>query len=173
MDTSESKSLPAPDADQPETDPRPTRPGAPFAALLPVSDLLLDPEPGEGPYVSREERLAKAFLPLADRLMTQYEQRFDRQAVLEALPDWAYDKLRVGRRVSEDEQSVLREYFALNHPALFERLDPVEVAADWLLARAMAHIHGHTEPSLPPRPGRQGPANDAQTAKPAADETEG
>ena len=92
---------------------------------------------------------------MTEKMQRDYEQRFDREAVLAALPDWMYDKLQTNEPITDADRLILRGEFFMQHPELAARIDPVEVVQGWRYGRWWERNHGRPEPELPPRTGRK------------------
>lgn len=126
------------------------RPGT-GAVLMRLPDWFRKKRPSEPFTAAEKELLREWFRPVTATIMRDYEQRHDRQAVLELLPDWMYEKLPTNEPITEADCLCLRAHFALYHPELAERIDPVEVVRGWRYGCWYMRNHGHPAPTLPPR----------------------
>jgi hypothetical protein len=170
MSTSENDPTQKSDSEQPEEDSQLIKPGY-GAVLQPLPGWFRERKPGEPVTPEERERLIESFIPMVNSLMNDYAKRFDREAMLEALPDWLYDRLAAGGQVSQDDIPRVRAYFAENRPDLLERIDPEDALGGWNYGIWWERNHGRPGPSLPPRPGRPAAANDAPNDR-GADEPE-
>jgi hypothetical protein len=125
------------------------------AALFRLPPELLKRKPG-APWTEEETAaltayIRKAYGPMLEQLTRDYKQRDDRQAVLELLPDWAYDRLDRNRPFTPDDAAALRAYFFEHHPDLAARIDPMRVIGGFTYGRWFESNHGRPGPTLPPR----------------------